>query len=102
MSGVDAFYGRGAYERTAAESSAGEAAIARLSDQFKQAEAKKEELKKSLLDPIEGELFRKPIEDFTKSGIKKVVQLGRKTLSSAKTQLQDPRRNKSCESSSGH
>jgi hypothetical protein len=89
MSGVDAFYGRGAYERTSAESSAGEAAIQRMSDQFKQAQAKKDELKSQILDPVEGELFRKPIEDFTKSGIQKVVQLGRKTLSNAKTALQD-------------
>ena len=72
MSGVDAFYGRGAYDRTSAESSAGEAAIARMAAKMQQAQAKKDELKQQILDPVEGELFRKPIEDFTKSGIKKV------------------------------
>ena len=89
MSGVDAFYGRGAYDRSAAESSAGEAAIARMAAKMQQAQAKKDELKQQILDPVEGELFRKPIEDFTKGGIQKVVQLGRNTLSKAKTQLQD-------------
>ncbi|MGI9555798.1 MAG: hypothetical protein ACR2M9_02975, partial [Cyanophyceae cyanobacterium] len=89
MSGVDAFFGRGAYERTAQESSSGEAAIARMASKFQAAQAKKDELKQQILDPVEGELFRKPIEDFTKSGIQKVAQLGRKTLSKAKTALQD-------------
>ena len=74
MSSLDRFTGIGIGDLSQAEQASDAAAAFQKSvaDAFKEKEAKANEFKDSILDNLEGELFRKPIEDLTSKGFSKV------------------------------
>ena len=74
MSSLDRFTGIGIGDISQADQASDYAAsfAKNVQDAFKAKEAKANEFKDSILDNLEGELFRKPIEDLTTKGFSKM------------------------------
>ena len=82
MSSLDRFTRIGIGDVGAAEQAADSqaAAQASLNAAFEKKQAEANELKDNILDNVETELFRKPVEDLTHKGFQKIGDVSRKVL----------------------